>query len=169
MTNTFNRNDGTFAQVAFSDLSGSATTAQIPTVSSFSAHKAASDQTGVVSGTNTQVTFGTELYDVGSNFASSVWTPPAGKVAMVANLIMDGTIASGNACVIAITKNSTTGIFRRSVGTTITNAAWASIAIEDVANGTDAYGVLVNVPSTGTSTVRGAVSYTYFMGHWISP
>ena len=43
----------------------------------FSAHKNGTDQTGIVTGTWTKITFGTEVYDVGAAYdaANSKWIP----------------------------------------------------------------------------------------------
>lgn len=135
----------------------------------FSVHKNGTNQTGVANSTTTQVTWPTEIYDIGSFFASNVWTPPAGRVALKFGFIADGTILAGSAVAASITKNGATTVFKSAVGTSITNAAWAYIDIEDVANGTDAYGAAVTFAVTGTATIRGVADQTWFMGHWISP
>src|SRR5690349_11333645 len=105
MTNTFNRNDGTFAQVSAADLTGSYVSSLgtltgtvgvgnglttsggnlVLSAIAFSVHKNGTNQSGVSSGGYTQVTWSTEIYDIGSYFTSSTWTPPAGKVAMTAH------------------------------------------------------------------------------------
>jgi hypothetical protein len=54
--------------------SNGTTWASTPNVA-FSAHKNGTNQTGVVTATNTKVTFSTEDFDTNNNFASSTFTP----------------------------------------------------------------------------------------------
>jgi hypothetical protein len=58
----------------------------------FRAHKNGSAQTSI-SATNTPITFGTEEWDVGSYFASDIWTPPNGRYRVTVSL----TWTNGNA------------------------------------------------------------------------
>lgn len=136
-------------------------------IPSFSVHKNGTNQTGVGS-VYTTITWPFEVYDIGSFFASSAWTPPAGKISLSGNFIMDGTIAVGSNAGAAIFKN---GVGFKQVNTTaLTNSAAAHIMIEDVANGTDFYTLAaLGTLSSGTGTIRGAATDTWFMGHWIGP
>jgi hypothetical protein len=133
--------------------------------SSFSAHKNGTNQTGIVSNTFTLVTFGTTIYNVGSNFSTGtgLWTPPAGKVSICAAYSGSGTLNNPGFGVIAIYKN----------GSAFKQGRWFGsiaeidglIAMQDSANGTDTYGVYVFITtSSGTATVDGTSTVTYFMG-----
>ncbi len=133
---------------------------------SFSASKSG-DQTGIADATFTQLTFPTEVYDVGSHFASSAWTPPAGKVLLIANCYIypvGGTAAissvsiwkNGNAFKLSLTKGGGDG----GTGTSI-------IAI-DVANGSDVYTAYGYQDVSGGSVTVDGTGYSYFMGHWLS-
>jgi hypothetical protein len=51
----------------------------------FRAHKNGTNQASI-SATNTPITFGTEDWDVGSYFASNVWTPPNGRYRLTVSL-----------------------------------------------------------------------------------
>lgn len=62
---------------------------------SFFAHNGSVAQS-VTSATDTKVTFGTETWDVGSYFASSAWSPPAGKYRVSCAVTLDGTNAVDN-------------------------------------------------------------------------
>jgi hypothetical protein len=136
------------------------------TKSSFSAHKNGTDQTSFPDATFTQVTFGTEAFDVGSNFASNTWTPPAGKVCMMAAVTATGTITLGNFIGIAIYKNGAS--YKKGVYPCATNQGNANITAIDDANGTDAYTVQCYLDVTsGTGTISGAADSTYFMGYMI--
>lgn len=131
--------------------------------SSFSAHKNGSDQT-VSTGIQTDVTWSTEIYDTGSNFAANVWTPPAGKVSMSCGLSVQATTVT--LVVVTIQKNGAD--FKRlgyfaSAGTSVD----AFINIQDSANGTDAYKVTVTATGTGTIKVLGVSTDTFFMGSMI--
>lgn len=138
-----------------------------PTLESFSVHKNSTNQTSVADVTDTQVTFSTEVYDVGSKFASNAWTPSAGKVSMRAAVYISGTAANDNSHVISIYKNGSP--FRYVVGSFANAIGTAHIAIDDIANGTDVYTVYVLADvDSGTATIGGLATQTYFMGHRIS-
>jgi hypothetical protein len=142
--------------------------AVLANVPSFSVHKNGTDQTGVGSAAFTQVTFGTELYDIGSYFASNAWAPPAGKVHLCAGVAFSGTISAGANCQIAIFKNGAAHL--QIPCNPFTNAGGASVGIDDVANGSDVYTVFAYVTtSSGTATILGNTAQTRFSGHWISP
>lgn len=140
------------------------------TVPCFRATKGVTNQTNVADSTTTQVTFGTEDYDIGSHFASNVWTPPAGKVSLTAKVRLTGTIAADATFVVVITKNGATSAFAQMTAGATTNEASSMVTVEDVANGTDAYGVAVFIDvSSGTATITAGNEHTYFCGHWFSP
>lgn len=140
----------------------------VASLSAFSVTKGGADQTGVADSTYTLVTWSTEVYDIGSNFASNAWTPPAGKVSMKVGLTTSGTIASGNLIACAIYKNGS--IFRQASGNSATNQGSCNAAIEDVAVGTDAYTIeIFQDVTSGTSTISGNTAVSWFMGHWIGP
>jgi hypothetical protein len=133
----------------------------------FSVHKGGTNQTGIADSTLTQVTFSTEVYDVGSHFASSAWTPPAGKVALAAASFTFGTVSIGNVQLCSIYKNGSE--FKSISGPTSSAGAGPAVVIEDIANGTDVYTVYTFLDvDSGTATTTGSPAYCYFMGHWIS-
>ncbi len=129
---------------------------------SFSAHKNGSDQT-ISTTAATQITFGTEAYDVGAHFASSAWTPPAGTVLLLARI--EVTIGVDEQITIHIYKNGAavaSPAFRNSFG----NNTSASISYMDQANGSDVYTVYSQ--STDSSyTVSGTATLTKFQGTMI--
>lgn len=134
------------------------------TTSSFSAHKNGTDQT--VSTTNpTKVTFGTEIYDVGSDFASSRWTPPAGTVLMSAAVALEDN--ADNTKKIIIYKNGSE--FKRTLLREDAGAGTLStfITIMDQANGTDYYEVYCELASDSSYTISGLATNTFFMGTMI--
>lgn len=132
---------------------------------SFSAHKNATNQTGVTTATEVKVTFGTEVFDVGAAYdvATSRWTPAAGKVLInAAILIIAGTVDQ-QITYIGVYKNG--ALFRRgghfqqngvSVGPMVT--------IIDDANGTDYYEIYAYAEGAGDKTISGVANVTYFMG-----
>jgi hypothetical protein len=137
----------------------------------FSVHKNSVDQTGISDSTHTLVTFSTELYDIGGffNTGTGAWTPPAGKVSIKACCYIFGTVTVGNAVITGIYKNG--NLFKYATGAANLTLAGASptVAIEDIANGTDAYTAYAYLDvNSGTATVSGLPELTYFMGHWIS-
>ena len=134
----------------------------------FSAHKNASDQTGITSGVATQVTFSTEVFDTGSHFASDTWTPPAGLVEICAAIRVTGTIAAGSNLHIRFYKNGSE--YKRAYGAAQSNLGGVTGTMIDRANGTDTYTIYAFITTTsGTATVTGGTNESYFMGAWLSP
>lgn len=134
----------------------------------FSAHKNNVDQT-FAAGTTTQVTFGTELYDIGSLYASNAWTPPAGLVSLQAMAYCLGTNAAVNDQIfVGIFKNGTAFRWGNAAVLSHTGSLPSShVSITDNANGTDVYTVWIQyTPASGTPTITiyGAATVTYFMG-----
>jgi hypothetical protein len=116
----------------------------------------------------TTLTLGNTDYNDGSHFASNTWTPPAGKVAMIAEAWWtnnDGVDPNNN--FVAIFKNGSL-LYHASVGQVQNgNEANTQIIVADDANGSDAYTFRVK-PSDfgiGTNTVSGTNSFTYFSGY----
>lgn len=132
----------------------------------FRAHKNGTDQTGVADFTDTLVTFGTEVYDVGGLFASSRWTPPAGrKVRLSAQARITGTIGTGNYCYIAIFKNGAVLAVGVPVVAIALNDHSVSVSCEDAPIGADYYEAFVFVDTvSGTATVNGSTASTSFSG-----
>jgi hypothetical protein len=127
----------------------------------FSAHKNGSDQASIASETPTKVTFGTEIFDIGSYFAANAWTPPAGLVYVSGRIAATGasaeTLFSCN-----IYKNGT--LFKQGADWTTNTTPAEACAIIDRASGTDYYELFVSGTSASTITVLGTASATYFMG-----
>lgn len=137
----------------------------------FSVHKNATDQTGIVDSAFTPVTWSTELFDTGSNFASNTWTPPAGLITTSATLTTSGTNqVNGAFFIVSFFKNAVR--FKDqymeiiATGTPLS----ATVTMVDQANGTDAYDVRVFIDTTGaTGTVTGIITQTYWTGMAFGP
>lgn len=137
--------------------------------SSFSAHKNGTDQTGITgdNSTYTQVTFGTEVWDTGSNFASSTWTPPAGKALINVQLYISGTFAAGNVFTGAIYKNGSL-LKEGFVYAARANNTIVTVNVIVDCNGTDAFTVRVKGQAdSGTLTVNGQSKWSFFTGSMI--
>lgn len=130
----------------------------------FKAHKNGTNQSFTVN-VLTQVTFGTEAYDLGSYFTSDAWTPPAGYVSMVINLAFSGTIANGTTCRAYLYKNGTeySHAYQYAMG----NSALYSFAFDDQANSSDIYTVYGFVGSGSGLIFLGNPEYTNFSGVWL--
>lgn len=140
---------------------------ELYTPACFKAHKNGSDQTGVADNVSTAVTFGTEAYDIGGFFASNGWTPPAGKVSLAAHYHFTGTISAGAVVIILLMKDGSP-VAQWNFGATASQGA-AGFYYEDVCTGSNVYTVNAQIDLTsGTATILGAASLTYFCGHWIS-
>jgi hypothetical protein len=137
--------------------------------SSFSVNKGGTDQTGIVSATFTAITWGNEVYDIGSKFASNGWTPEAGNVELTCSEDFSGTITAGALCALAIFKDGVS-YKQKTVYAPVANAGGASITVEDRASGTNVYTARIFVTtSAGTATVAGGIAQTFFQGHWKNP
>lgn len=128
---------------------------------SFSANKNGSDQS-IGSTAATKVTFGTEVFDVGSHFASSTWTPPAGTVLVSASVYGTSVIADEEISVM-IYKNGAAKLIKVVAATSI-GSADASVTLLDTANGTDTYEVYIQSATDTAYSVFGDVIATRFMG-----
>jgi hypothetical protein len=121
----------------------------------------------VADATFTQVTLGTEAFDIGGHFASSGWTPPAGKMLVIGGLYVNGTITAGDYTIIAIYKN----------GASFAKGIWFSgahndgsgfVSCIDDANGSDVYTLYgFSDVASGTATFKGSSDQTFFMGTMI--
>lgn len=143
-------------------------------LASFSANKGSSTQAVAAANTLTQVTFGTEVYDVGAKFASSTWTPPAGTVAMTTTVGFTG-LNLATYAVVVIKKNGT-GQWASALpvvtsslsiplgnGELSTPGVSVTLTVQDQANGTDTYTVFC-MSDDASFTVLGDTGNTFFMG-----
>lgn len=134
----------------------------------FRADKGGTNQTGIADATFTQITWPSETYDVGSFFASNGWTPPAGKVCMRFAFQGTATISLGATVVASIYKNGVA--LANAAFPASSNAFSASVVADDSASGTDVYTTYAYIDVTsGTATVTGLTTQTYFAGNWICP
>lgn len=131
----------------------------------FSVHKNGVNQTSVAaSPTFTQVTFSTELFDIGSKFSANAWTPPAGIVCMAAHVQFTGTLTNPGFSVLAIYKN---GVSLKEVASVIASATDANcvITVIDQANGSDVYTLFCSIYlNSGTATITGVATRTWWTG-----
>lgn len=137
----------------------------VVTPDSFSAHKNNTDQTGIVANTETELTFGTESFDVGSKFASNTWTPSAGKVLITANAVVSAGYADQELYYLVIYKNGSA--FKRGAHVSVSGSSSSpgvNVSAIDDANGTDAYTVRIWAGAGSNKTVSGSSVLTYFMG-----
>ncbi len=137
-------------------------------VVAFIAHLNAVDQTGVADVTWTQITGLVEQADVGGDFASNAWTPPAGKVRLGVLARGTGAInATTGVCGVAVYKNGSVFGQDFAIGST-NDSLQMGVIVDDSANGTDAYTARIYIDvTTGTGTVNGASYYTRFWGYFI--
>lgn len=135
-------------------------------MASFSAVKAG-NQGGILSATETLITFPTEEWDDGAFFASNAWTPPAGKVALDAGVHFDAAnMVDGASVYLTFYKNGAE--LKR--GTTYrigaANAVVVIGSIIDEADGDDFYEVYAFASGAGNKTVLASVG-TFFQGHML--
>lgn len=134
---------------------------------SFCAHKNGTNQTGISPDTSTLVTFGTEVFDYGGyyNTANSTWTPPAGPVEMGAKIQQDtsNTVAD-TTITLTIQKNGSEWSTIVVPISAASSSISATVHLEDVANGTDAYRVVATLTGSGSKTILGSFNRTQFWG-----
>lgn len=135
----------------------------------FKATKGGTNQTGIADATDTLLTWSTEGYDVGSLFASNVWTPPAGQVTLGLSIAGSGTISAFAFAYGMIKKNGTTVLgYTHPENIVLANAFEGLAMVADTANGTDTYSAYVYIDVTAsTGTVDGGNANTYFWGQQI--
>jgi hypothetical protein len=127
-----------------------------------SAHKGGVDQTGVTQAAYSKITFGTEDWDVGGHFASSTWTPPAGRYEINCNLYFTTANAvDGEQLGCSIYKNGAEykATYVSRAGTVAISAAVNCIVDAD---GDDVFEVYAWGGSTNPKTILGNPAYTYF-------
>lgn len=138
-----------------------------PHPATFSAHKNGTDQTDITS-SDTKVTFGTESWDVGSYFATSTWTPPAGRYRINATLRFSSSNGvDGEALTISIFKNAAAlhrDVVRRSG--TQTHSVRITAIVE--ADGNDTFELYASKSGAGDGTVEGGVTLAVFQGEAIA-
>lgn len=134
----------------------------------FSARKSA-DQTGIVTGTATKLTFPTEIFDFGGYYdaAQSRFTPPAGRYRLSAGAGWSTGIVDGRQVTVEVWKN---GVVYRVFGTQVSGATDNALVSGDClaeANGTDYFEVYGTGLGVNNKTVIGTTSVTYFEGEAI--
>jgi len=140
-----------------------ATSSQGSATASFLAHKNGSDQS-VSTTAATKVTFGTEVFDVGSKFASSTWTPPSGTVLIHASVTIDTAITTASTFELKLYKNAS---FYKSVGyeANFTYSPFSLVlSIIDTAGGSDTYEIYIDSGTNSSYTVEGDSTDTWFCG-----
>ena len=139
-----------------------------PQHSSFSVHKNATNQTGIVTSTWTKVTWSTEEYDTNNNFASSTFTPTIdGKYNLKAQVqFVTGTV--GSRIQVAVYKNGTaykTG----ADDNVVTTPAPIPIDVVVESNGTtDYFDIYARQASGVNQDIEGGITVTWFQGYKIN-
>ena len=135
----------------------------VPPTVCFRAHKNGVNQTGIVVGAITKLTFGTEVYDRGAFYdpALSRWTPPAGLV-HIEGAVWYSAGMTGNASV-GILKNGVTLV--RTVNNSPQSSDGVVVAVDDIASGTDYYELFALTVSGSAASASGLPELTYFCGH----
>lgn len=131
-------------------------------VASFRANKGGSTQS-ISSTAATQVTFGTEVFDVGSYFASNAWTPPAGTVLLTANI----TVLNVAADTIEVNIYKNGGSLARNMGYVTSSGSGTvtlTVSTIDQSSGSDIYTVYVQSNSDASYSVTGLAQASYFAG-----
>lgn len=143
-----------FVQDAIDNLSASA--------SSFSVHNNGVAQS-IPNNTQTKLTFSTELFDTGSDFATSTWTPPAGRPVLLIGHMTIPTVANLTSYV-TIYKNGAE--FKRGtqmVAPTASNEG-VHVSVIDIPNGTDTYELWAFQNTGAAQNTNGDTRLTYFQG-----
>jgi hypothetical protein len=173
------RSDGTdpsWQALAASDIaSGTLAVARggngVAAIPFFSVHKNGTNQTGIVTNTFTKVTWGTEVSDTNSNFASDRFTPTiAGTYLFICNVLWNNTTASGVQLLLGLAKNGAdineTYIITPAANQYELNA----LVVMNSANGsTDYYEIYVQHKDSVNRDIFGGSASTFWQGLWIGP
>jgi hypothetical protein len=131
----------------------------------FSADKGGAGADTLVTPTDVKITFGTENWDIGAAFATSTWTPPAGKYRINACVNVASTNGVDNELLrISLYKNGAT---HRMVEYHRPGAAsTVSLPIDAIvdANGTDTFEIYVAKGGAGNGATSTAASLNFFQG-----
>jgi hypothetical protein len=135
----------------------------------FAANKGGVDQGGVVTATETKVTFGTEEYDIGSKFASSTWTPgKLGAVHITAKLTLTVPIDTAGLRIM-IYKNGAE-VRRSSITFNGTGIQQGSMLASDliVDNVADYFEIYAHHTCGSNKIINGGTFQTWFTGHFLA-
>lgn len=128
----------------------------------FSAHNNGVAQS-IPNATGTKLTFSTEAFDVGGHFASSTWTPPAGKpVMLVGNVILTNEAAAS--IYVSVYKNGAEYKRGNQIVAHATAIEGAHVSCIDIPNGTDYYELWCFQGTGAAVNTFGAATLTYFQG-----
>lgn len=133
----------------------------------FLGDKNAVDQTGITSTVATKVTAATEQWDIGGYYASSTWTPPAGKYRVHGQATFTAANGVDNELLLAlIYKNGSAHRYtaNKRGGTTAETVVINALV---TANGTDTFEFYVRKDGAGDGTLSGIVAETFFCGEMI--
>lgn len=124
-----------------------------------------SSQTGLTSGAETQVTYGTETFDIGGKFSSNTWTPSKGKVCLGFSAYAQDDDSGGYFTdTRAIIKKNGDPLFTwySEIANQGSNVIVHFPPIIDEANGTDAYTFYLDcTKSSGTWAILTSDSYAF--------
>lgn len=136
---------------------------------SFSVHKNGTNQTGIISGVWTVLTWSTEEWDTQNNFASNTFTPTiAGKYHLIAQ-IKWGAAVDAIILIVAIYKNGVPYKYReiRSSGAAADQTSGVS-CIADANGTTDYFNAYVYHNMGSDQVANGDTAATFFQGHKIN-
>jgi hypothetical protein len=134
----------------------------VTVLSAFSAHNNSVLQT-IPAGVFTQVNLSTELFDLNGNFASSAWTPPAGRPVLIEGAVL---LAMTEAAPVDVAIYKNGAIFK--AGGNAERAAAGSVRVAvscmDVPDGDDVYDLRVYHGATVSQGTSGAPANTWMSG-----
>ena len=161
---SFRANDITAMTI---DSIGAVTTPNQP---AFLVNKGGTAQSNFSRNSNVTVTFGTEVYDVGANFASNTFTAPVtGKYVLHANVRMSeiDSAATYYTVIIVTSNRAYSNIYDpRGYDQDPVNFSFSESAVADMDAGDTATVVVYQaVGSDGHTSISGSADYTHFGGH----
>ena len=141
-----------------------------PLQPAFRVHKNGTKQTNIALNSHVDITFSTEVFDVGSNFASNTFTAPVtGRYIFILKLRLDAVDSAANFYIPRITTSNAShlDIFNPDVGQDndywgITHIVLADMDANDTASATMYQG-----GGTSQTDIEGDSTYTYFSGHLV--
>ncbi|WWT40006.1 hypothetical protein [Nostoc phage Nsp-JY10] len=131
----------------------------------FRAHKDGTNQTGITSGAATKLTFGTESFDMGGYYDASTsrFNPPAGKYRLSVSALTAGGAVDQSVFGVMIYKNGNLHSVAYNSWSGTSNISAVCTDIVD-ANGTDYFEAYFEGFGTGSKSINGAATSTWFSG-----
>lgn len=135
----------------------------------FSVNKNGSSQSGIITTTDTKITLGTAIINIGGFYdaANSRFLPPAGTYMIIGQVVWTAGIVDQALYIIQLEANGSSVRYRNFFNASGTQQFSSAISAVLALNGTDYLELFVNGSGVGNKTISGAITDTFFQGYRI--